>query len=105
VIPEYRTERLVRTDPEIFRRLRRIERVLRRLEKAVLTDRVADKFQSTGDLALPMTGKEVGEILGITRSGVGTLVCLKKLKRRWSALAGFHPDDVRAYLASKEKKQ
>lgn len=62
------------------------------------------RFETTGEQALPLSVKQVALVLGKTVGAVHVMVCEKKLKRRFGS-AGFHPDDVREFLASKAKER
>jgi hypothetical protein len=79
--------------------IEKLDLVLAKLED----DAAMRKYQTTGDMAIPMTSREVAAILGGGHRTVDNYVCRRLLRRRWTCHAGFHPDDVRAFLKSQGK--
>lgn len=87
---------------------KRVRRELRRLKQAVGSNQLASialkKFQTTGELAAPMTRDEVAAVLGRTNMAIATVTSRGQLKMRWPAKTMYHPDDVRAFLNHKPER-
>lgn len=84
-------------------RLSRVELELARLNRALLSaaelDEARKRFGTSGPTAVPMTCRQVGQVLGIKPGSVCAWVARGVLVRRWPGVfACFHPDDVRAAL-------
>lgn len=84
----------------------RIKDLEAQAERVALHSDAIRRFQTTGPTAAPMTAHHVAAVLGFTQvKSVHTAVCDGRLRRRWDALAGFHPDDVRAFIQKQKGNQ
>lgn len=87
-------------------RLRSIEQKIDEILMGTRQDRKAkferdtafQKFQTTGENAIPMRTREVAIVLGLKHPR--SVFEMKNLKQRWNG-GLFHPDDVRAALQEK----
>ena len=78
-----------------------IQAVRSEMKKASASD-LSERLATTGAGALPLSTKQVAEILNCSARGVKKATERGWLKRRWGR-RGFHPDDVRAYLESRTR--